>query len=354
MPSTIRNGVAVNVSRTALRTGALRLARLWIRCLLAVAAISGAGIVSILLGFNTPPQAVPLVTVVRGYPILALVVVGILLAATFGAFEISRAPLSGSPDGDPDLSKGWQLPRMLISTAISTTSTTAFVALLLLVLLRPSWCPSALCPSPKVVVVTNPSAVHDDNLEVYFTALQGSTFMLPGSTAQYTLGNAPDTIAAVRNDQTPPATYRVVLGIHSLQQGRFGMIITHVALVVVNVPPTPRPLNVWDKGSLLNYNSDPFRVAYVGQSVGTAIPAAYVPFPDQDIQLAPGEADAIDLQVVSPLLVDLQFRVQVTYRVANETAEHTLTLPQVFEVVFTDGSNWHLYQWKSGQFVPAT
>lgn len=348
MQGTIR--VKLRVSRRA-----YKLARLWERGLLTLAGIIMAGIISFLLGFNPVPQTVPLVAIVQRYPLAALVVGGILLFATFSALQISRqpAPKDDGDDAEPDLSAGWHLPRLLIATAISTASTTLFLALLAVVLLRPAWCPVALCPAPKVIAITNPHAAHDSNLEVYFTALQSDTFVIPGDPARYTLGNAPQSIGAVRYDVKTPQVYRVVFGIHSLQRGRFGMIISQVALVVAQVPPTPQPLNIWDKGAALNYNSDPFLAKYVGQEQGAIIPAVYTPLPGTHVQLNPGEADEVDLQVASRVPVDLRFQVQVTYRVTNESVEHTLTLPQTFEAVFSDGSNWHPYQ-LSGHFVPAT
>lgn len=332
------------------------LARLWVRGLLAVAGALMLGIISILLGLSPAPQTVPVVTVVRQSPGVALAVGGFVLFATITAFQISRAPVPHGDDiSEPDLSAGWHLPRLLISTAVSTISTTLLIALLSVVLVRPPWCPTALCPTPRTIVVTNPHGIHDSNLEVYFTALQSDTFVIPGDPATYSLSDTPETIGALRIDTKTLGVYRVVLGVHSLQQGRFGMLITQVALVITQMPPIPRPLNVWVKGAPLTYTSDPFLAMYRGQQAGDTIAAFYTPLPGTHIQLAPGEADEVDLQVASHVPVDLRFQIQVTYRVTNESAEHTLTLPSTFEVVFSDASNWHPYHLQQdGRLVPAT
>jgi hypothetical protein len=73
------------------------------------------------------------------------------------------------------------------------------------------------------------------------------------------------------------------------------------------------------------------------------------------VQLAPGEGDSLDIELTSRVPMDLQFAVQVTYRVITDSQVHTLTLPQVFEVVFLSPSaSWRLYQLQNGHFVPQT
>jgi hypothetical protein len=211
---------------------------------------------------------------------------------------------------------------------------------------------SALCPAPQLVV--NPHGIHDANLEFYFTAFQSTYYEIPGDPTQYSLNNPPESIGAQRLDEQAPPPYRVVLGVHSLQQGRFGILIQQVALLVVAVPRMPNPLQVWDAGAPLTYQSDPFQVTYHGEQAGAQLPATLVSLPGGHVQLTPGEADTLDIQVDSQRDVDLQFRMQLTYRVFNETAYHTLTLPNLFEVVFSTASNWHLFQFQGGQLVPSS
>jgi hypothetical protein len=332
------------------------LARLWVRMLVFLAGIIVAGIISILLGFNTPAPTIPVVGVIRQYPVGSLAIGAFLLFATLISLQIMRSAAQAPKNGqtDPDLGAGWRLPRLVISTAISTLSITLFAALLAVVLTRPAWCPTTLCPPPQLIPITNPQAVHDTNLEVYFTAVQSVYFTLPGDPSQYSPAHPPQDIAALRIDETQQPVYRVAVGVHSLQTGRFGVIIEQVALVVADLPATPQPLNVWLAGAPLDYHSNPYQIVYTGEAPGTTLSAIYVPFPAGHPQLSPGEADELDVQVISKnTLADLKFRVRVTYRVVNEADEHSLTLPQEFEVVFSDASNWHRYQQQGEHFVPS-
>jgi hypothetical protein len=45
---------------------------------------------------------------------------------------------------------------------------------------------------------------------------------------------------------------------------------------------------------------------------------------------------------------------QVTYHVIGELAEHTLILPNIFEIIFSDSANWHQYQLNSDGHLVAT
>ena len=225
-----------------------------------------------------------------------------------------------------------------------------FATLLIIVLLRPAWCPALLCPAPQFVPITNPQGIHDSNLEIYLTAIQSASYVISDNPARYSLSDLPVSISAVRIDRQTP--YQVVLGVHSLQRGRYGIIIEEVALLVEQIPLMPYPLNVWTHSLGLDYHSNPYQVMYRGQVVGTTLAAIYVPLPNAHVQLAPGEADELDVHVVSGTLADLRFQLQVIYRVSNESQLHTLLLPKVFEVVFSDISNWHSYHIKDGHLVP--
>lgn len=216
-----------------------------------------------------------------------------------------------------------------------------------MVLIRPPWCPAALCP------VTPPlPGVHDANLDLYFTTVQSTYHVIPDDPAKYSLKNLPRSSNALLLGEQQPPPYRVVLGIHSLQQGRFGVLIQEVDLVVDQMGPIPSPLKVWAEQQR-NYSTNVFAVTYSTQEPGTSIPATYVTFPDGNVQLVPGETDELDLQVTSKVAIDLHFQVQVTYRVTNESESHTLTLPNVFELIISDTNNWHLYQLQGGMFTPA-
>lgn len=175
--------------------------------------------------------------------------------------------------------------------------------------------------------------------------------MIPGNPSQYSQNDLPQNIGAV-NIGGKPSLYRVVLGVHSLQQGRYGLLITQVALEIRQVPRMPRPLNVWARGSTLDYHTNPYLVVYSGQGPRDTLPARYLPIPyPAPVQLRPGEADELDIQVSSRIVADIQFLVHVTYRVTNESQLHQLTLPPSFEIMFSDASNWNKYQLQNGYFA---
>src|SRR5262249_45746266 len=132
---------------------------------------------------------------------------------------------------------------------------------------------------------------------------------IPGDPTQYSLKNLPRSANALNlsDPQQPP--YRAVFGIHSLQQGRFGLIIQHVSLVVDQVGPVPSPLNVWVEQQRV-YNTNVFQMVYTTQEPGTPIDGTYLTFPDGNVQLVPGETDEIDVQVLLKVAVDLHFHVE--------------------------------------------
>lgn len=318
-----------------------RLARLWLRCLLAVASIVLAGIISVIFGLGSAPSNIPLVDVLLRYPLLALGVGILLFLVTLGALLVARE--TASSQSSPSRPEGVPLSRLAITIAISTVSTSLFLALLVLVLARPSWCPAQLCPTSQVL--TNPAGIHDSTMELYFTAIQSSAFEIPGNPTSYPSSDLPMNVAAFNIDQHSPtqSPYRVVIGVHSLQTGSFGLVIQEVAIVIRHVPPLPQPLNVWEAGSPFNYQSNIYRAAYLGQRDGSILPAHYMGPPGGFAELKPGEADDLDIQLDSNVSADIQFQIQVTYRVANDSQLHSLTLPRVFEVIFSGHSNWHIY-----------
>lgn len=319
-----------------------RLAKFWVRSLFALAGIILAGIISILLGLNTTPSSIPLVNLVRQHPGISLAIGIVLLLLTLVAVVIQRTERAQHEDQGPGVEIALSPSQLLASLAISTISTILFIGLLSTVLVRPSWCPATLCPAAHIV--TRQGAINDGTLEMYLTAIESAWYVIPGGPSKYAPGKLPESIGAVQiGTQAGAAPYKVVLGIHSLQQGQFGIIVQDVSLVVVHVSVTPRPLTVWHPGISLDYSSNPYEVNYIGQQTGAVLNAVYTPLPRAHVQLMPGEADDLDIQVVSPVPADVQFRVQVRYRVTNESVLNTLTLPQVFEVIFAPASNWNVY-----------
>src|SRR5207245_11525894 len=109
--------------------------------------------------------------------------------------------------------------------------------------------PSKLCLAPQPLIY----GPHDANLEVDFTAIQSSAYVLTNDPSQYSLssknlptGDDQRSIGAMRLEvQKTSFPYLVALTIHNLRSQGFRMIIEKVTLVVKQTPPIPHPLNVW-------------------------------------------------------------------------------------------------------------
>lgn len=225
-----------------------------------------------------------------------------------------------------------------------------------LLVFRPAWCPSWLCPAPnvKIKILLDKGGIHDSNLQVTFQTMQSSFKILPGTPEAYTLGTAtPNDAQLIDKSQVLP--YRVVLKIHSLQQGRYGLAIDQVALVVnKQAQIIPYPLRVVIKNNVSTYNNNLYRVTYRGQGSGALLSALYLAQPLGFVSLDPGETDEISLEVRSTLVTDLHFQVQVTYHVISEMASRSLTLPNIFAITFSDATNWHPYQIQAGHLIAAS
>jgi hypothetical protein len=313
-------------------------------------------LILMLLGFKEIPQKIPLLDIAKKYPVGTPIIGGALAFVCLAGLIISFMPEPNNNSSTPKHSKDWRNWWWMSATAMLATSFLLSSTLLVVALVRPVWCPSALCLPPQLIPITYSKGIHDSNLEVYFTTFQTTSYVLSRNPTSYTLkdlpvSNRPESIGAQRIDEKTFSPYRVVLGVHSLQQGRYGLIIEEIALLVRQVPLTPSPLNVWVNSPRQDYHSNPYLVIYNGQAVGTMLAAVYMPIPHAHVQLAPGEADELDVQVVSETIANLQFQVQVTYRVSNESQLRTLILPNVFEVVFSDLYNWHPYHLQDGHFV---
>ena len=152
-------------------------------------------------------------------------------------------------------------------------------------------------------------------------------------------------IGALHSDgKNSTSLYHLIIGLDSLQQGRFGMVIEEVNLVIQQVAPIPHPLNVWNYNTPVHYeNENQYRALYLGQTTGAVIPTDYLRFQYGFVQLKPGETDQIDIHFISRIEANIWFSVQVVYRIDNESILHTLKLPQVFEIMFANKSDWHLY-----------
>jgi len=310
------------------------------------------GVVSVLLGLNTATTP-PLIIFISHHPVGSSIIGAVFVVATICSLPIW--PLVEHDSGTRKKNK-YRL-QWAFSTALPLTGYTCFTLLLLLILLRPSWCPDTICSAPQFIPITNQRGSHDRNLEVYFTAMQTSSYVLSQNITHYSFVNLPkvdqpETLAAQRIDQQALSHYRVVLSVHSLQNGRFGMYIERVDLVVKQLLIGPVPLNIWMQGYTRDYQNNLYQALYKGQPEGFVLRARPVPL-SNIVQLAPGETDTLGLDVASTITADLRFQVQITYRVLNESALQMLTLPTLFEVVFSDASNWHPYLFDGRRLIPS-
>lgn len=315
-------------------------------------------IILMLLGIKETPKTVPLFIIVEQHPVGSPLIGSVLLLFGIVPLIISFLPEPNNNSRIPKHGLDWRSQRWIVATAASTISFFLSSTLLAVVLIRPVWCPTTLCAPPERIPIIH--GFHDNNLEIYFTAFQGASYVIPGDPTQYSLANLPQSeksqsIGAVLIGGKSVLPYRIVLGIHSIQQGSFGLIIKKVELVIGQVPLVPDPLKVANVGIQRTYQSNVYQVNYVRENSGLTLAATYLPNgyfqPGLYVQLLPGESDELDVQVNSKVSVDLKFRIQVTYRVFNETETHTLLLPNLFEAVFSRKSNWHPYKLQAGHLV---
>lgn len=315
-------------------------------------------VVALLVGMQPLPGTVPFFNLVHDRPLAVLGVGTTVLAITVAAWWIAHRPVAGSGKPAPGRARHHQRgssPALVAMAGLSTVSTSMSIALIALVLLQPSWCPSALCPQPP--------GPHDQFLESEFTALQTTAYVVRGDPATFSLRDLPDgrlaTAAAAQRitGSTPRGAdvpYRVAIRVHSLQRGQFGMVIEQVALSIVGAGPPPSPLRVVLAAPAVEYQSNPYAAVYEGQAAGAIVPAQYAgPVRVGHVQLAPGESDELSIQVDSRALVDLRFRVRIAYRVVTEGESRTLELPYLFEVVCSDDLNWQPFDFHDGRLVPA-
>jgi hypothetical protein len=320
--------------------------------------------VLMLLGFKQLPSNIPLLNLAREHRVASPIIGAVLVLLFVAAMIIPLFP-KPKPNDENDGSQGstgWPIRPWVIATGMSTTSFFISSILLLIVLIRPAWCPSTLCltlaPAPLIY------GPHDANLEVDFTAIQSPAYALTKNPAQYSLSsnnlptsNDRTSIGAVLIDARKTSfPYIVALTIHNLRSTGYTMIIEEVALVVKQIPSTPLPLNVLAQPPSLLYQNTSgnlYNVGYQGQRVNAVLPATYVHLPGGYVQLKPIETDSLYLQVTPRLVtaIDLRFSVRITYRIANEARRYSFTPPYVFEVVFAKAWNWHPYHLQNGLLV---
>ena len=306
--------------------------------------VCAAAIVSVLLGFNQPVSHIPILDFIQRNKLTVLVAVCAVVFLTLVVLLASPSLYKYLRPMDA------RLKAMGAVTSVSILSCMLCLSLLGITLERPAWCPTSLCPAPRVITkaITTTQGAHDANLDVYFISFQSTTYVIPGNPQKpdyIPSSGDPRSIGAMLLDA--PATtapYTIAIGLHSLSTGRYSILIDKVTLLVMNVNAVPDPLHVYPVVLLTKYSTtNPSRFVYQGQRAQQAIADTYSTSSFPRVELTSGESDQIDAAVASRFPVDMHFRIQVTYHIATQE-QHTLILPHVFEVVFSNTSNWHTYQ----------
>lgn len=289
-------------------------------------------------------------TFLTPYLVATPVVGGILVVGALSLLIISLfSAQKNSKKGSHNRSRRILIITNTLSAAISLVSS----SLLTLVLIHPPDCPTFLCTTPQIItkVATSPHSINDGYLEMYPLPVQAASFVIPGDPVQYTQKDLPQTIGAVRFDTKPSLSlYRVVVGIHSLQRGPYGVILQQVGLEILQRSSPPHPLNIWNTGSPTLQDTHLYKAIYSGEFPRSVVRTTYAD-PQSTVSLSPGEPDQLDIQIRSLVPADIQFHIQIIYRITNEGRSRSLTLPTMYEVVFSNASNWNVYQYQYGHFV---
>jgi len=228
------------------------------------------------------------------------------------------------------------------------------ILLSILILLRPLWY-ATLFASSKPGVHSSSTLTP---LEIPFVIPQSKFWVIPGNVAQYSLqAPPPEQIGALPADAHISAPlYYLYLNLHNSSAMSTKLIIEEVDLVILQVRPMSHPVPLWTEGEALTYTSThKYEALYTGQVSGTIladhVDTDYLTHNSGIILLSPGETDTIEIHVVSRSEADLLFSVQVIYHFSTEQQHHILKLPNTFEVMFVDTTDWRVYQYKDGHFI---
>lgn len=368
-PPRPRQATPVLVARRVVRKVARhphtrRLAKHWVDILGGAGHLLEASVMSFVLGINVLPKGgffAPVFTFAHTDPIVATLACAALLLLTLAAYKIARTEETPAhPDrmiehlDADDVPLSLHLSPLATGVLLTISGYVLFFGLLVTVVTRPGWCPPWLCTQIQPFVA---GSTHDADLELYWQTFESPAYVVTGDPASYTLANLSSltnqtsSIGAVRTDQSTDQTYRVVIFAHSLLQSGYPIRIEQVNIQIIGVPDTPNPLNVTPAPSLRDYANNPYLARYHGEPAGGFVPSVYQGLPGGHVELVPRETDQLDIQVTSSVAADIQFRVQVVYRVANESTERTLTLNNTFTVVFANSANWHLYTLQNGRLT---
>lgn len=209
-------------------------------------------------------------------------------------------------------------------------------------------CFLTVCHSSQQPSSQNEGEVRDQNLAVQFIGTQQNTFVLPGDPSRLNpnqlLKQGVPALCIDQPKQQVPTIFRIAIGISNLRRDQYVLLIEQVQIIVEQIASIPHPLYALMQNlpALSNYNL--YRGTYTGGDTNVPVVTTYDYPPYSYVFLTLHETDRISIQIASLVEVFLSFRIAITYRVANEGQTHTLTLPTLFRIIFSDKSNLHLYQ----------
>jgi hypothetical protein len=259
-----------------------------------------------------------------------------------------HSPLTAVEDGIPPFgeriytpqSKNSRKRRLLISTAILLVLAVSLVPFLPLPACSFAFCHSSPQPTQQSSSQQE-GETRDQNLSVELVAVVSPSFVLPDDPKHYSGGITPPTsISAVLLPKNTSTYDTIIINVQNLRYGGADIFIDYVALKLLSIPALPQPLRVWTPGVATTYIGYPYPVTYKGQQQGQLLYAE----PPKPVILTPagpnhtGETDPLSLQIMSTVTAYLRFQVEITYQITGP--EQTLILPQIFQVVFSDASNW--------------
>lgn len=265
------------------------------------------------------------------------------------------------PDFDqplhPSQSKNVPKKRLLISTAILLVLAISLIPFLPLPTCSLIFCHS-LPQSTKQPSPQNGGEVQDQNLSIELIDVVSPSFVFLDNPNHYSGSNTPPTnMSAVLLPTNTVSYCHIIVAVQNVRLGGVDILIDDAALKLLSIPETPRPLRVWTSGVSTTYNTYPYPVTYQGQSLDQLPNQLLYAVPPQNVILGParnshsGESNQLSIQVMPTVTAYLWFQIQVSYQIGDAAKVYILTLPQIFQVVFSDASNWQEYILQNGSFV---
>ena len=271
-----------------------------------------------LLGLNSPAMSIPFLSIISLHRTVSIFILPLLLLYFF------RVLLLKSETKQKVGHRNHLISRPLMMVNILSYAISSFLLfMLLLISLRPGWCPSIVCPTQRLPI--HPQGSHDDKLEMYpieRQSIQSRWYVIPGDPTHYRQSQLPESIGALKTDgQSSFPLYHLTLGLHNLQEGAF----RHDNREGRAYHPTGGSHTAPTQCMALPFFGRPRRRQSVpsslrGARIGTILSTKYLRFKNgyRILYSNPGETDRINIHIVSWVEADIQFAIQVTYRVNNE------------------------------------